>query len=188
MLSINEISEKLTNRMLRKNIIGDEEVDIYQYGFEQLILSLLNFITAVIIGVGFKMLWQCILVVFFFMIIRTYSGGYHTKTPKSCYLLTAFSIILMLSVIKCVHMNTIICMSLLCLSGIIIMFLSPVESVNKPLDSIEKREYKRKTIFIVCTEIVIAVIFLFLNTDVTKCIAVTQGTVGISIILGYIKH
>ena len=67
---INELSEKIANRLLRKKIIDNEEKEIYQYGMNQMLLSLINILTTLMIGILLGMLWQCVIFTFSFMVIR----------------------------------------------------------------------------------------------------------------------
>ena len=172
---INELSEKISNRLLRKKIIDNEEKEIYQYGMNQMLLSLINILTTLMIGILLGMLWQCVIFTFSFMVIRTYAGGYHASTQKRCYLLTASIIIATLSVIKYVEINNYICLILLSISSVIILMFSPVGSENKPLDDIEIVIYRKKTIIVWCVEFLIAIAFILVSMkEISICITLAQ--------------
>lgn len=172
---INELSEKIANRLLRKKVIDDEEKEIYRYGMNQILLSLINIITIIMMGILLDMLWQCLVFTFSFMIIRTYAGGYHASTQARCYLLTVSIITATLSVIKYVEINNYICLILLSISSVIILILSPVGSENKPLDDIEIIIYRKKTIIVWCVEFLIAILFILVNVkEISICITLAQ--------------
>lgn len=172
---INELSEKIANRLLRKKVIDDEEKEIYRYGMNQILLSLINIITIIMMGILLDMLWQCLVFTFSFMIIRTYAGGYHASTQARCYLLTVSIITATLSVIKYVEINNYICLILLSISSVIILILSPVGSENKPLDDIEIIIYRKKTIIVWCVEFLIAIVFILVNVkEISICITLAQ--------------
>ena len=60
-MRVRDVSEKLTQRLCRKKIIEHDSQEIYQYGIEQLLNTMINMITIVIIGIIFGEVWQSIL-------------------------------------------------------------------------------------------------------------------------------
>lgn len=78
--------------------------------------------------------------------IRIYAGGYHASNKKKCEYLSYGSLLLCMILIFYVPMKMEIMHLLLLLSGMIIFFLAPVESVNKRLNSGEKKVYRCKSI------------------------------------------
>ncbi|MDE7432508.1 MAG: accessory gene regulator B family protein [Lachnospiraceae bacterium] len=181
------ISEKITNQLIRKEVIIYAERDIYKYGLEQLFMTVLNLATTVFLGILYGQLWQGLLFVAAFMAIRSYAGGYHAATPVRCYLLTTLIITAVLSVIKYVKIDIFICLLLLAASGVIILSLSPVESENKPLDNMEKMIYRTKTIVSWCVETFAAVISVLLKYEgIAVCIMMAELIIGLSLISGTI--
>lgn len=78
--------------------------------------------------------------------IREYSGGYHAKTIRGCYLCTAFITIISIVFIKILPgPNRILIWIFLFISGSVIWFFSPQEAVNKPLKINELYEYRKIT-------------------------------------------
>lgn len=182
------VSEKITNRLLRKNVIEYDDFEIYQFGLEQLFSTILNILTTIIIGIVFGELWNAVLFVLAFMMLRTYAGGYHFPTPLGCYLLTVSIIIAVLSVIKSVEINFFVCTGLLIVSSVIILLLAPVESKNKPLDDIECVVYREKTVGIWSIEVMSAVAFLVMGLkEVTVCIVMAFIVLSISLVVGVIE-
>lgn len=182
------ISEKTVNRLIKKNVIDENDYEIYQYGLEQFFTTILNITTVVVIGFLFGELWQGLLFVIAFMALRSYAGGYHEPTPIRCYLLTTLIIALSLSAIKYIKINTFACVGLLVMSGIVILLFSPSESANKPLDDIEYIIYRRKALVIWFVEISIAVIFLFLNyMEVARCIVMSHLVLSVAIMLNRLR-
>ena len=102
---VRKISKKVTNRLLSRNAIKDEDYEIYQYGLEQLLTSILDLLTLLVIGLIMGMIWQGIIFVLSFMLLRKYAGGYHASTPLKCYLLTTLIITVVLSVMKYIQIN-----------------------------------------------------------------------------------
>lgn len=179
------ISERVVNHLICKNIIKDDEHDIYQYGLNRFFTICLNIVTILILGIIFNQVLQGIIFAFSFMALRTYTGGYHAKTPVRCYITTSISIIITLAVIKFIPINRFVCLGLLIFSCLLIMLLSPIGCSNKPLDEIETVVYKRRTVIICIAEASVALILLALNFPLIYLpIVFAHILISIALILG----
>lgn len=180
-----KISERVVNHLICKSIIKYDDHDIYQYGLNRFFTICLNIITILILGIIFNLVLQGIIFAFSFMALRTYTGGYHSKTPVRCYITTSISIIITLAVIKFIPINRFICLGLLIFSCLLIMLLSPIGCSNKPLDEIEIVVYKRRAVIICIAEASVALILLALNFSLIYLPIVFAHTlIGIALILG----
>lgn len=182
------LTEKAVNYLLYKNVIDNDHQEIYRYGLGQIFSTTLNILTTLLLGIIFGEIYQSLIFVFAFMILRTYSGGYHAKTPIRCYFLTTISIAAGLSAMKFILINRFICLGLLILSSLIIITLSPIGAANKPLDEIEKIIYKKKTIIVWCIESCVALLFIVFNTtEIHSSIVLAQTLVSIALISGKVQ-
>ena len=82
--------------------------------------------------------------IFPFVMIRKFSGGYHTKNLWSCVI--GSSILLLL----CIHLSMHVAFSwkmgvITGISAVSLVVFSPVENTNRALDESERRAYKRTT-------------------------------------------
>lgn len=71
---------------------------------------------------------------------------------------------------------------IIAVSAIIIGVLAPVEDRNKPLDEIEMKVYKRRTMFIVIIEIAVFVILDFLKLELVYD-SIFYGLIFTSVVL-----
>ena len=134
------------------------------------------------------MIWQGIIFVLSFMLLRKYAGGYHASTPLGCYLLTTLIITVALSVMKYFEISILIYLVLLMVSSVIVYMLTPVEAVNKELDKIEKIIYRKKTILIWIVEVSLAIgVFILKHYEISICIFMAVIMVGISLVTGHIE-
>lgn len=185
---VGKVSRKVTDRLLSRNAIKDEDYEIYQYGLEQLFTSILNMLTLLVIGSIMGMIWQGIIFVLSFMLLRKYAGGYHASTPLGCYLLTTLIITVALSVMKYFEISILIYLVLLMVSSVIVYMLTPVEAVNKELDKIEKIIYRKKTILTWIVEVSLAIgVFILKHYEISICIFMAIIMVGISLVTGHIE-
>lgn len=184
-----KIIDNFANFLVKNNVIEEERKEIYTYGLNQLIVYFYNFITIVVIGLLFKMLWQAMAFTLFYMIIRPYAGGYHARTPKMCYILSLLVIIIVLFSIKVIPFNIIINLIMYIFSSVIILKLSPVEDENKPLDSLEMDVFRKKTIKAYTLLSILGLLFWFLKLmELLLCVVLALFVISIMLILGKIKN
>lgn len=142
---MNYITDSIVQFMLKHGIIEAEDAEIYQFGFNQLIFISINLITTVIIGIVFSMLFESIIFLVSYMVVRVYAGGYHAKTQFRCYIISSLFIVLALIGVKYIIWEGFANIIAITIAAIIIFKLSPVETKNKPLDEIETKIYKTKS-------------------------------------------
>lgn len=183
------ISEKIADKLIDSNIIESEDKDLYTYGFYQGFLIIFNILTAIVIGLLFKMVWERLVFLMAYIPLRSYAGGYHAKTPLRCYMFSLIIIIMVLLGIKFIHWNSIICIIVTFCAGSIIFALQPVEDENKPLDNKEKIVYKKITQSILIVLIGIGLVFwCFDNKQISITIIMALFVTAFMLILGKIKN
>lgn len=67
---ITELSKRISLFLCRKNIIDEDLIEVYPYGFETIISTLLGFFITVIIGIVFRMTLLSLLYYFIFVILH----------------------------------------------------------------------------------------------------------------------
>ena len=185
-----QLTDKFILTLINKNIIKEEDKEIYSYGFNQILFIMLNFITILIIGISFNMLFETIIFMITYIPIRIYAGGYHARTQTKCYIFSVFMLILALYIIKLKLMSNILIIILLSIiSSIIIISLAPVEDINKPLDEKETEIYKKRTIKNLIIILVFLIISLILNKRIiTSCICVSLLFNSVMLLFGNILN
>lgn len=137
---------QMVNFLASNDIISEEDKEFYQFAFKQGFRMILNVITTFLIGSVLGMSWQSLLFLFAFIPIRSYAGGFHAATPLRCYLYSMCIITAVLKGISVLEGHTLIQAVLTLVSAIIIYYMAPIESHNKPLTKPERMEYRKKTI------------------------------------------
>lgn len=182
---IGVFADKITKCFAENNIIPYEDREIYTYGLHQGIVMIINILTFILIGISFRMIWESLMFMIFYIPLRTYAGGYHAKTPTSCYILSIFMIILVLLAVKTVSWAISIIIGISLLSGIIIFALSPVEDNNKPLSGSQVIRYRQMARAILAIELIgIAVLLYGGYSNVALPMVLSIATVSIMVVLG----
>lgn len=76
----------LSRRMVERGIIKEEEQEIYQFGIRNGFIILLNVVTAFLIGLLTAKLLVVAVFTLSFMVLRSYTGGYHSDSRIFCYI------------------------------------------------------------------------------------------------------
>ncbi len=180
--------DKIGNRFVKDGIITEEDKELYTFGMQQGIIIILNIISTIIMGIIFDMVWQSVVFLLAYMPLRSYAGGYHSRTQIRCYLVSLFIIAVALIGMKEIQWTSIIALFSVIISAGIIFTLTPVEDANKPLDASEKDLYKRKTRKILLLEILIALVFWFINKEISVCIIMVFDILSIMLLLGILNN
>ena len=174
---------------MKNDVIPEEDKDVCYFGLVFMIHAAMNIITLVTIGVLFNMTREAITFVSFVILLRSYTGGYHSDNSITCYFISVASIILVLLGIKTRVWNLSTCVGMTTFSVGIIMRYAPVGHKNKPLEEIEKRVYKGILKKIVLGLVVVMALFLWQEKTSLLYAAVASFTVtAFMVILGRARY
>lgn len=141
---ITELSSQVVATLLNNEIISYEQKDIYQYGFEILISSLITFFIVFICGCIFNCIIPSLIYFALFVILRSICGGYHASNYFNCniiFLLVTIGVIVSYKYIQIDAFSELhypICM----LTFICTIMYSPIENENKPLTIAQKKKLR----------------------------------------------
>ena len=159
-----ELAKNLAKKICLVNDITDSEKrEIIAYGLEILLSTAVSVLIITILAILLGTFWETILFLLSFMLLRTYSGGYHAQTHFRCFLILffAFSINFMLNIF---NINTTIIVFSALASVFIILRYAPVEDKNHPLSKKQKKN-NRKICLIMLSILLVVCIILFLNQN-----------------------
>ena len=93
---MNYLVSQIVNFITEQDVISDESdvQDFYRYGIEISISSLLNIVLVVIAGILIHHIIESIVFLTLFILIRSFTGGYHADTYFRCNLLMCTTFIL----------------------------------------------------------------------------------------------
>lgn len=116
----------LSQWLVERGIIKEEEQEIYQFGIRNGMIILLNVLTAFLIGLIKEKLLIVAAFTVSFMVLRSYAGGYHSDSRIFCYIAVS-----------------------------IIMIFSPMHSKNRKLDKAEQKHFGRRARVITVVQLII---------------------------------
>lgn len=150
----------IVNFFICKNIFPEEQREIYQYGFELWVSSVIGILIVLAIGIISGKFWESIVFYIVFCFTRLFSGGFHAPTYLLCKITfgTVLILVLFLDWLLC-NITEFYWYILYFYSLIIVCTFAPVENHNKTLTELEK--IRSKVISIVEMVIWLAVMLLF---------------------------
>ena len=156
-------SEKIIEYFYQHKIISKHDREIYLFGFIFMLRVFINILTSIIIGILCNMLVETVIFVVFTVLLRTYSGGFHSDDTRVCYLISVVTIILALLSVKFNILGFFAGLLMLLFSLIIILKYAPVGHRNKILDKMEIKVYKNILSIIIVVLLLLSVIFIILK-------------------------
>lgn len=150
---------KLISSKVACFLCKDEErkdnYEIYEYAVYIILSSAFHIATIIALGLCFNLLVESLVFYFSFITIRKFAGGYHAKTPIKCYIISVVSstiILVLINIIPIIVSRFRFIEYFLLILGlfslIIICYLSPLDTINNPLNNEEKKFLKKITIFL----------------------------------------
>ncbi len=159
------LAGKIVNNLVHSGVIKEEDAEIYIYGINQILTSVLNVSSALIIGLIFGVFPEIAVFMAAYIPLRSFAGGYHAKTPLSCYVFSVIMLIVVSIGLKYLHLADWVYYAVFVAATLVVLVLSPVEDRNKPLAEIEQKVYKRRTILIAAVELTLAMLLKLLMLD-----------------------
>lgn len=184
-----KLARRIGNNLVQSNVIEAEDIEIYIYGINQIFVSILNIVSALIIGLIFGVFWEIAVFMAVYIPLRSYAGGYHARTPLRCYIFSVIMLIIVSAGIKYLYVAEWVYYAFLAFAIIVLFLLSPVEDKNKPLDEIEYKVYKKRAILITIAEMLLSILLKMIGLD-NIFIAVVYSFIVLSVMLiaGMIKN
>lgn len=184
-----KIAKRLTAYIYRNNIISEEEVESYQYGFLIGLEILIWIGTCLFIALCMKMVFECMLFIILFIFFRSFVGGIHLQKFISCYLLSSGVTSLGLALIRCYPFNKTVSIAIIWISLMQILYVQPNTNPNRYVTDEENIEFKNIVKkMIIAIMLASIVLFLMKQEIFLTTIAVSLSIVAISLVVGNIKN
>ena len=163
---MNNISKKILDYAKLNGCIRDDCYDEYLYMLTMILNILITDVPMLAIGIVMKMVWECIMFWIIYKILRKYCGGFHFSTSLRCYLSSCVMCPAVLCSIRFIPYNMIFFSVLAAASAVILLILSPIAALTKPLDPAEISVFGKiaRIITIIALLLYIAFVFLQLYT------------------------
>lgn len=155
---LRECALQVTDLLYRKCRLEENRRNVYIYGCELTISTLLGVLSMTLISILFFRLTDIVAFLLFFMVPRFFSGGFHAKTYGRCFVLSNSLFLCSCFLISLILFTKIWWLPLLLagISAVVIIKNSPIRNAKHPLS--ETSYERNKTISRVLTVIQLAVL------------------------------
>lgn len=180
---ITKLAQKTVDALCCAQIIGEEDKDLYIYGFFVLYTRLLFLIITIVFSIVFGIIWQGILMYIIFSLIRSYAGGVHASKESICLTTTTLALFVCVIVLRlCIQWDYAILTSIvLVFECCCIVLLSPIDTEEKRLRPEESKRYSRITCII--TSLVALLSFLCVAFGLRSILYICTVSYGLESIL-----
>lgn len=148
---INQIACYMSNKMKDSKVIDEDKIELYVFGIEIFLITLIKGIGLFIIASLLGLLKEAIAFILAFSMLRVQAGGVHLKSFCQCFIVTniiTFSCIFLTRILPINH-TFLYQVFILAISIILVLVFAPVDTENKPLNVIEKRLYKKRSLYVI---------------------------------------
>ena len=182
---IAKLSHIIANFFISQKVVPEEQREVYEYGFELSISSVIGILIVLAIGLVSGRFWESVVFYIVFCFTRLFTGEYHASTYLRCKLTFAgllLAVLLADWLLK--EIESYYWFILHFYSLVVVCGLAPIENPNKELT--ERQKVKCKVISIVAMAVWLAVMFLFgyLNSELDHIVALTLFCVANLMLLG----
>lgn len=184
------LSNKITDFLYKKEVISQEQKEVYIYGFTVLFLNILDILIILALGILIERYLDTIVFLMVFGITRQYTGGYHAKTVSKCLVvyMLIYLVIMFLSSSNVILVNGTMFQILLCIVYIIaVIIYAPIQNDNKVISNVERKKYKIISIVSAICISTISVIVYGVFPTMAMTISLTLFAVTILMILVVIR-
>ena len=151
------VAQHLTNALVDNKIINPSKYKYYEYAIlvvsERIVATVSMLIISLIIG----RVIQGIIFVFFFSLLRRFTGGYHAKTFIFCYLESVLTFVIVLFLGDYMAMHPIFHMGALSVAFLLIMVIGTINHPNMKYSISELMESKKAARYVLIIEGIIVV-------------------------------
>lgn len=155
------IAEDIVFYLSKKKILNHEKREIYTYALEVVLLNFLLLVTLFLISLILRSISYFACYVIFFIPLRIFSGGYHSKKSEICFVTSVMSYTMALFVLKIYPLlyENIPILIITLITMIMVFIFSPVVNINHPLTKIQKRRNRIIVRLLVFIDFTLLIIF-----------------------------
>lgn len=185
------ISGTIANTLWTQGIIQEEDIDTCRYGLDVFISSVLEIASILLIAAFIGNFIEAALLFIAFIPLRVYAGGYHADTKLKCYLISlgVYGVFTAIMNILPQGLYSVLSLSVAIFSLIMVLVAAPVVHKNKTANDIERKYYRKFSIWIcsIETTIILLLTAIFPKSPYIVSLAIGQAAVTISMIAAIVK-
>ena len=157
---IEKCANTIADWLINCEVVKETDKELYSYAVYSILLSLSPLLLAIGFGIGMGCVGRSVMIIMPFVIIRKFSGGYHTKHAWSCLIWSCLLLVLCMVLsfhIKCGWVLALITVG----AAVSLICFSPIDNENRVLSQEECGCYKMiTTVLVIIFMLVDALLFV----------------------------
>lgn len=171
---LENLAKSTARFFVSQNIVKSEYEEIYAYGMEILLSTVINGIIVLFIAILSNTVLPSLLFFTAFILMRRSAGGYHAKTHIGCMMILVavhlmFIVLFHIIPESVIPVLTYFAIAYACIS---VYLFAPIEHPNKPLSSGDRRKLRVKSLIYILSISVVDLLMIFCaHYDVSLCLS-----------------
>ena len=179
--------EYLTEHLIQKEKIPEEERELYLYGFDITFYTIWSAAALLFTGLLLRQFWAAVIIVSGFYTFQSTGGGYHAKTHLRCFLTMVAGLLVGLSA-AFIQDHHILLWSLLGIGSLLLFLVPLVLHPNKAYLETERKRLTIKSIVVTLSLLVSVVVLNIFWNSMLYAFSAVFFLAGISRIAGKIAY
>ncbi|MCL2628194.1 MAG: accessory gene regulator B family protein [Oscillospiraceae bacterium] len=177
---------RIANNWSNLGVIDKSDVDIYVYGLELLLYSILNLIAILTTAVLYGYMFESIILIIILVPFQAFGGGYHAKTHLRCFLIMYIGWWIVVHIIP---MISIFVATIICVSSVIVVFLlAPIPNENVPMSENQRHKMRRIVRIIALCALCASVFFIWVVESLAIIGITSAAGLGIAALSMLVAH
>lgn len=188
---ISKLSGFITQNLLKRKVISDDEKELYDYGLFMIISYIVFFLISILFGIVLDIPFSSILFYISFCLVRNFAGGIHANSEIKCNIITTVSILISEILIKVFIDYSLVNISfvMLIISSICLCVIKPISTSQKEISPKEKIHFHKKVIVLTVLTLIISLTsIVFGKYGITTALSVGLSLANILLILGHLQN
>lgn len=183
-------ARKIVLYMQEKNIVDDNDKEIYEYGAQIFLATVISISGACLIAIVLDKFLLGVLFICVYCSLRSNTGGYHADSFRSCIgiFLIIFTVFIKGADIFSEYINNMEFVAFFVISNLILILLGGVSNLENPIDVFRKKVMKKRAILILNSWFIVLMLVLEINRIVSTVIALAIFLNELFLIVGKIKN
>lgn len=173
---IARVSKLIADWLLKENIVECNDCELLSYSIYSLIFGLLPVFIVLVLGIAYGMVYEGMLMIVPYILIRKFSGGYHLNSPEVCILCSSLLLATALALVRFIlhGSNTFVFTLATSASVITLCILSPIDSKARRLTERERIVFKNVSRIIATSIFLVYISFLHFQS-IRNAISIGMG-------------
>ena len=187
---MDKLMNRITDYYIKKGHIVQEDREVYEYGFHLIFSDIINFSLILIIGVLLHQLINSIIFLAVFCSLRQFAGGFHAKKYWICRMamaITFLGVSLVSAIFAKYREVQFVCIVLNILDFALVCRLAPIEHINKPLDSAQRKTNKHRAIILSALLAMASTVLIIMDIHIGIVISNTLSSVIVLMVIAIIN-